>query len=399
MKKGKENKPHIGIFGRRNYGKSSFINAVTGQNIAIISDVPGTTTDPIKKSIEIAGVGPVILIDTAGIDDIGELGQKRIEKSINTISTIDLGIIIINNNFWDTEEENLVKQFKEVNIPFFVVHNKSDIEQLNKDFQVQIEQKYNTIVVEFSSAKPNNDLIVQAINKFLPESAYKSKTLIGDLLQYGDIVLLITPIDSAAPEGRLILPQVQLIRDVIDNNAVSIVLKETEVEYFFKTHQNIKPKLVVTDSQIFNHAAAIVPNEIMLTSFSIILARQRGDFIAYLEGTPKISDLQDNSKILILESCTHHVSCDDIGRVKIPKWLREFTGKQLEFDVVSGLSDLQRNIEEYSLVVQCGGCVITAKQIAGRLKPAKDAKIPITNYGMCIAYCMGIYQRAIQPFM
>jgi [FeFe] hydrogenase H-cluster maturation GTPase HydF len=398
MARGKSNNPHIGIFGRRNYGKSSFINILTGQVIAIVSDIAGTTTDPVKKTIEISGIGPCVLIDTAGIDDSGELGKKRMQATQRTISTIDLAIVIITNNVWDNVEQYLVKELSEYQVPFIIVHNKSDLLPLQSNYKLFLEQKYNTSVIDFSVFAPDINSIINLIRSKLPESAYRTNTLIGDLISSGDTVLLITPIDNEAPEGRLILPQVQLIRDVLDNDAVAVVLKEREVDDYLRTTIK-KPALVVTDSQVFLKASGSLPPEIPLTSFSIVLARQRGDFAAYLKGTPQISNLKNNDRVLILESCSHHVSCDDIGSVKIPRWLSHFTGKKLEFDLVSGLTSLSGSIEDYSLVVQCGGCMITAKQIAGRLDSAKKKNIPLTNYGMCIAYCMGIYDRAIAPFV
>lgn len=398
MNKGKEHKPHIGIFGRRNNGKSSFINALTDQDIAIVSDIAGTTTDPVKKSIEIMGLGPAVLIDTAGMDDSGELGMKRTEKTLKTITQIDLAIVIITQNTWGKEELSLIEQFNELNIPFFIVHNKSDRQPLQTQLRQKLEEEFQTRVIDFSCLTPEINEIVQAINQTLPESSYRINMMIGDIIQKNDFVVLITPVDSEAPEGRMILPQQQLIRDVIDHDAIAIVLRENEADYFF-SNMPVKPSLVITDSQMFGKVSAIVPTHIPLTGFSVVLARQKGDFQAYLEGTPKIDTLKDGDRILILESCTHQVTCDDIGRVKIPRWLREFTGKKLEFDIVSGLSTIQRPIDEYSLVVQCGGCMITAKQIAGRLFTAKKANVPITNYGMCIAYCMGIYDRAIAPFL
>jgi [FeFe] hydrogenase H-cluster maturation GTPase HydF len=399
MTKGKDIKPHIGIFGRRNNGKSSLINILTGQQIAIVSDTPGTTTDPVKKSMEIKGIGPVVLIDTAGIDDIGELGNLRIKKSLNILKTIDLGILIITANEITEYEQNLVNLLMADSIPFFVIHNKSDIEPLNNDIAGIVKNKWKTEAIDFSALNSLQvDDLVILIKKYMPETAYINPSLIGDLLSYGDIVLMITPIDIEAPEGRMILPQMQTIRDILDNDCVAIVLKEREVDAFLRK-TGIKPKLAVTDSQVFLKAAASVPDDVPLTSFSIILARQKGDFNNYLLGTPKISELKDGERVLILESCTHHVSCDDIGRVKIPRWMSSFTGKKLEFDTVAGLSDLPRDIKEYSLVVQCGGCMITRKQLFGRLKPAIDAGIPVTNYGMAIAYVHGIYNRAIAPFI
>ena len=399
MTKGKESKPHIGIFGRRNNGKSSFINRLAGQEIAIVSDFAGTTTDPVKKSFEITGFGPVILIDTAGIDDAGELGNKRIEKTLASIKTIDLAILVITENTFGDYEKMLIEEFKKVDTPFFIVHNKSDIKQLTDNSRTLIVSQTNANIIEFDTIKADNlEKLVRLIKTTIPESAYKSPSLVGDLLSYGDIVLLITPIDIEAPAGRMILPQVQAIRDILDNDAVAIVLKEREVDAFLRKTK-IKPALAITDSQIFTKADASVPRNIPLTSFSTVLARYKGDFESYLKGTPKISDLKDGDCILVLESCTHHVSCDDIGRVKIPRWLSNFTGKKLEYEVVSGLDKLPRDIKEYALLVQCGGCVITRKQLINRLKPAIDAGIPVTNYGMAIAYVQGIYDRAIAPFV
>jgi [FeFe] hydrogenase H-cluster maturation GTPase HydF len=398
MTKGKDIKPHIGIFGRRNNGKSSLINILTGQQIAIVSDTPGTTTDPVKKSMEIKGIGPVVLIDTAGIDDAGDLGNMRVSKSLLTIKSIDLGILLITANEITAFEQNIVKIFIDNSVPFFVVHNKSDLEPVNDRTIQKVKKEWQTEIIDFSTL---NDLqlddLVGMIKNNMPESAYVNPSLIGDLISYGDVVLMITPIDIEAPEGRMILPQMQTIRDILDNDCVAIVLKEREVDAFLRKTA-IKPKLAITDSQVFLKAGAAIPEDIPLTSFSIILARQKGDFENYLLGTPKISELKDGDRILMLESCTHHVSCDDIGRIKIPRWISSFTGKKLEFDIVAGLSELPRDIRDYSLVVQCGGCMITRKQLINRLKPAIDAGIPVTNYGMAIAYVQGIYNRAIAPF-
>jgi [FeFe] hydrogenase H-cluster maturation GTPase HydF len=401
MAKGRETKPHIGIFGRRNNGKSSLINALAGQEIAIVSDVAGTTTDPVKKSIEIHGIGPVIMVDTAGIDDTGELGRKRIEKTQAALKTIDLAILVVINNTWNEHEENLVAKFREHDIPFVVVHNKSDLVPANPGFIGKIRTEYEAVVVDFSAAsndKRQVDMLVELMRRLMPESALLKKTIVGDLISYGDVVLLITPIDIEAPEGRLILPQVQVIRDVLDHDGVAVVVKEREVDAFIK-RMNPKPALVVTDSQVFLKADASIPKDIPLTSFSILLARQKGDFENYLKGTPKLAELKDADRVLILESCTHHVSCDDIGRMKIPRWLSNFSGKKLEYEVVAGLSSLPRDIKEYAIVIQCGGCVITRKQLISRLKPALDAGIPVTNYGMAIAFVHGIYNRAVAPFL
>ncbi len=399
MKKGKEIRPHIGIFGRRNSGKSSLINAMAGQEVSIVSDVAGTTTDPVSKNMEIGGLGAVVLIDTAGIDDEGMLGEKRIARSREVIKTIDLAILLITENNLGDFEFGLIEEFNKLDVPYFIVNNKSDLQTVSAELIAKTETELQTIVIDFSALnKAGIEPLVKQMRSFLPETAWKPGTLVGDLISYGDTVLLITPIDIEAPEGRLILPQVQVIRDVLDHDGVVAICKEREVDSFFKRMQP-KPKLVITDSQVFLKADASIPQEIPLTSFSIVLARQKGDFQHYIKGTPKIAELKDGDRILILESCSHHVSCDDIGRVKIPRWLSNFTGKKLDYDVVAGLNQVPRYIHDYALVVQCGGCMITRRQLVNRLKPAIDAGIPVTNYGMAIAYIHGIYDRAIKPFL
>ena len=399
MKKGKEIRPHIGIFGKRNSGKSSLINALAGQEVSIVSDVAGTTTDPVSKIMEIGGLGAVVLIDTAGIDDEGMLGEKRISRSRDVIKTIDLAILLITENSLGDFEFGLIEEFNKLDVSYFIVNNKSDLQSVSAELIVKIESELQTIVIDFSALnKTGIEPLVKQMRSFLPETARKPGTLVGDLISYGDTVLLITPIDIEAPEGRLILPQVQVIRDVLDHDGVVAICKEREVDSYFKRMQP-KPKLVITDSQVFLKADASIPQEIPLTSFSIVLARQKGDFQHYIKGTPKIGDLKDGDRVLILESCSHHVSCDDIGRVKIPRWLSNFTGKKLDYDVVAGLNQVPRDIHEYALLVQCGGCMITRRQLVNRLKPAIDAGIPVTNYGMAIAYIHGIYDRAIKPFL
>lgn len=394
----REAKAHIGIFGRRNYGKSSLINALAGHDVSIVSDTPGTTTDPVKKSIEIPGIGAAVLIDTAGIDDTGDLGAKRIDKSLKTIGIIDLAVLVIAGNQYGDFESGLIERFRKNGVSFFIIHNKQDIEPLDEKLKNLISGKYNVEVFDFSSRTGyNKEKLIQTIQQLLPDTAYKSKSLTAGLISYGDTVLLITPIDAEAPEGRLILPQVQVIRDVLDNDGIAVVLKEREADLYIKKMQP-QPKLVVTDSQVFLKADASIPKEIALTSFSILLARQRGDFDNYLKGTPYISKLKDGDKVLILESCTHHVSCDDIGRVKIPRWLTNFTGKNLVFETISGLGSLPDYLKQYALVIQCGGCVLTKKQVMGRVRPFVEAGVPVTNYGMAIAYLHGIYNRAVAPF-
>jgi len=397
--KGRESKPHIGIYGRRNNGKSSLINCLAGQDIAIVSDHAGTTTDPVKKSFEVNDFGPVILVDTAGIDDTGELGTKRVERTVNTLNIIDLALLVVTDNSWGEHEDELIRKFKEGDIPFIVIHSKSDIKEPTEEFKKKIISVTGTSLFEFSSLdKRNYEELISLIRTTIPEHSYKTTSLLGDIISYGDIVILITPIDIEAPAGRLILPQMQAIRDILDNEAVAIVLKEREVDAFLKK-TGIKPALAITDSQVFVKADASIPHEIPLTSFSIMLARFKGDFENYLKGTPKISELKDGDRVLLLESCTHHVSCDDIGRTKIPRWINSFTGKKIEYDVVAGLDSLVRPVNDYSLVIQCGGCMITRKQLHNRLQPAIRAGIPVTNYGMAIAYVQGIYNRAIAPFI
>jgi len=399
MNKGRESKPHIGIYGRRNNGKSSLINCLAGQDIAIVSDHAGTTTDPVKKSFEITGFGPVIFVDTAGIDDSGDLGNKRVERTLRTIKIIDLAILLVIDNFWGDYEDELVNIFKEHDVPYIIIHSKSDIQEPTARFKDKIKKLTGLIPFDFSVVdRRNYEELIDKIRDTIPEHSWKTPTLLDDLISYGDIVLLITPIDVEAPAGRLILPQVQAIRNILDNEAVAIVLKEREVDAFLK-RTKIKPALAITDSQVFVKADASIPPDIPLTSFSIMLARFKGDFDNYLKGTPAISALKDGDRVLLLESCTHHVSCDDIGRIKIPRWITNFTGKSIKYDVVAGLDILPRPITDYSLVIQCGGCMITGRQLHNRLQAAINAGVPVTNYGMAIAYTQGIYNRAIAPFV
>ena len=393
----KDRQAHIGIFGRRNYGKSTLINKLAGQEIAIVSEMPGTTTDPVKKSLEILGFGPVVLIDTAGFDDEGELGQKRMEKTDKTVSRIDLALLLVSDNLMAQHELQMIGKLKDYGVPFIAVYSKSDLSKPHVGFKEKVMSLGCSDFLVFNKDMDVTEL-TGSITRCIPESAFTNPSLLGGLIKPDDIVLLITPIDSEAPEGRLILPQVQAIRDVIDNNAVCIVLKETEVDNFLR-NTHIKPALAITDSQVFLKADASVPKDIPLTSFSIMLAHHKGDFISYLKGTPHLSKLKNGDRILLLESCTHHVSCEDIGRKKLPKWISNFTGKQHEFDVVAGFDNLPHPIGSYALVIQCGGCMISRKQLINRLKPAIDAYIPVTNYGMAIAYVLGIYERAVAPFV
>lgn len=391
--------PFIGIYGRRNNGKSSLINSLSFQETAIVSDVAGTTTDPVKKSIEMFGLGPVVLVDTAGIDDEGDLGRKRIEKTIKTIEQIDLAILVISNNVFGSFEEELIAFFQEFDLPFIIVHNKKDIEPCSASLKNQLFEIYQKEVLDYSCLDATmssvlSDLIIEKT----PKTAYTNPSLFSDLIDKSDVVLLITPIDTEAPEGRMILPQVQAIRDVLDNDAICVVVKETEVEAFLEKTK-IKPRIAITDSQIFKLADQLIPKDVALTSFSTLLARYRGDFEVYMQGTPYLSKLTAGDRVLILESCTHHTTCDDIGRVKIPNWLNYFTNQKIDYDIVAGLDKISRPITDYAIVIQCGGCMITRQQLRNRLHAAIKAGIPVTNYGMAIAYMNGIYERAMAPFM
>lgn len=400
MNKGKENKPHIGVFGRCNVGKSTLINSLVGQDIAIVSKQAGTTTDSVKKSMEIKGVGAVVLIDTAGIDDESELGKKRIEKALEVFSLIDLAIIVFTDSFFEKEEEELIDKCNKNSIPYILVHNKGDIKEINPIIKSLLEKKYKCQVIETKHGdKENNGIsyLTQAIQRAMPQTAYQHKGILDGLIEKNSVVLLVTPIDSSAPEGRMILPQVQLIRDVLDHDAINIVVKETQLEQTLKLFPN--PDLVITDSQAFESVSKIIPESIPLTSFSIVLARLKGEFLQYLKGTPEIENLKDGDRVLMLESCSHQASCEDIGRVKLPNWIKKYTNKDIEFEAVAGLSNINRPITDYAMIIQCGGCMVTQKQISSRLRPAIEAGIPVSNYGICIAYLNGIFNRATKMFI
>lgn len=396
--KGNELKPRIGIFGRRNYGKSSLINYLTGQNIAIVSDTPGATTDPVRKTMELGGVGPVIWIDTAGIDDFGSLGAMRVEKSLQELKQCDLAIIILSENRFEEPEETLVENCKKSNVPFLFVYSQSDRIAPDNVFIDSMKQKFGTTPYIYNISSDQFRLpLLGLIRDALPESAYRHQSLLAGVISPSDRVVMVTPIDSSAPEGRMILPQVQVLRDILDNDAVAIVCKETELQSTLSSMPS-SPNLVITDSQVFGMVSQMVPDSVPLTSFSIVLARAKGLFDEYIQGTSAINSLDDGDKVLILESCTHNVTCEDIGRVKLPKLLLKHTGKELHFDVVAGLTALQTPITDYALVIQCGGCVVTPKQLASRLAPAIDANIPVSNYGLALAFLNGIFHRAIRPF-
>ena len=392
----KDLKPHIGIFGRRNCGKSSLINLLTGQNIAIVSDTAGTTTDPVKKSLEIFGIGPCVLIDTAGIDDVGELGQQRVEKTMKVLEEIDCAILVITENNFGDPEKQLIARMKERAVPFFVVHNKSDQESLLAVVKAMIEKNYDTKVLNYSIIKDKDiSPLIEMLKSTIPESAYQRVSLLGGIIKPNEVVVLVCPVDSEAPEGRLILPQVMAIRDVLDNECICVVLKETHLQQYLETMP--KPALIVTDSQVFGFVSKIVPHDIPLTSFSIVMARLRGDFDNYVKGTPHLSQLKDGDTVLLLESCTHHSTCEDIGRVKLPRMILKFTGKDIKFEYVAGLSPIA-NPEKYAMAIQCGGCMSTRKQLLNRTNLFVDRGIPISNYGMALAYMNGIFGRVMEPF-
>ncbi len=369
--KGNELKPRIGFFGRRNVGKSTLVNFLTGQQIAIVSDTAGTTTDPVRKSMEIGGIGPVVLIDTAGIDDEGELGKMRVEKSMAALAEVDLALLLYTEGNYGEPEERVEQWCSEHGTPIIKVLTKA--------------------------APIDKEGLIELIKKALPESAYSGRSLLGDIINAGDTVVLVTPIDSSAPEGRMILPQVQVLRDLMDIHAQAFFCQPEELA---STLASLKepPALVVTDSQAFMKVAAIVPEEVSLTSFSVVLARQKGLFREYLEGTRTIGHLKDGDRVLLLESCTHNVTCEDIGRVKLPAALNKATGKNLLCEVIGGQSPLPSNLSQYALVIQCGGCVITAQQVKARLLPALEAGVPVSNYGLALAWCGGIFERATKIF-
>jgi len=390
---------HIGLFGRRNTGKSSVINQLTGQDLSIVSSMPGTTTDPVKKAVEIPGLGPVVLIDTAGTDDEGELGRQRIRKTQQAVLQVDMAIVVFCNNRFGKDEHRLVEQLQQLQIPFILLHNKSDEHPADESVAAELIERYHACFLDFSAKTGDKSgTLIQLLQKNIPVDFNKLPMLFDDMVKRGDLVVLVTPIDTEAPAGRLILPQVQAIREALNANCITVIVKEAEFEDLIR-HIKIAPALVITDSQLFGKIDKLIAPEIPLTSFSILLARQKGNFEAYLKGTPAIDILRTGDRILIMESCTHHSTCDDIGRVKLPRWLQEYTGCQLEFDIVSGLSEPPRPIDDYTLIIQCGGCMITRRQLLNRLQTAINANIPVTNYGMAIAYIKGSWNRSVEMFL
>ena len=387
---------HIGIFGKTNVGKSSFLNAITKQNISIVSEVAGTTTDVVEKSIELFPIGPVTFLDTAGIDDSTELGELRLEKTLQVIPRCDVAVIIIDADGLTDYEKTLIEKFGEFNIPYQIVINKYDISQIQSEKYNELLD-YTNIIIETSSINDKNivDKFVESIIKILPDEFINPPSILGDKVTKEDLVILVTPIDKEAPKGRLILPEVQTIRDLLDNDCMALVIQENNLEKALNL-LTVKPKLVVTDSQAFKTVDRIVPEDIDITSFSILFARLKGDLQTFLNGCKAIDSLEENDRVLILESCTHHTIEDDIAREKIPKLLQKKLGFNLKFEYKSG-HDFP-SISGYKLIIHCGACMTNRKEILSRILIANKKNIPITNYGMVISYCLGILDRAVKIF-
>ena len=397
MNQHRENKPHIAFFGRCNVGKSTLVNILTNQNTAIISERKGTTTDAVKKSIEMLEIGACVVIDTAGLDDNSDLGQKRIQKTQEVINLIYLAAIVISENNFSDYELQLIKVLDDKNIPYIIIYNKQDSCPIAETAKREVEKYCPDFICTHHNDEKAREKITALIKKHLITTPYGQKSILNGIINENDIVLLVTPIDVSAPKGRLILPQVKMIREILDNNGINIVVKPEQLEYTLN-NAVIKPKLVITDSQVFDTVNKIVPKDIYLTSLSILLAKEKGAFDDYLKGTPKLDDLKDGDRILMLENCTHQPTCEDIGRVKLPAMIKKYTGKNLSFTALAGLSQSEQKPEDYALVIQCGGCVATHKQLQNRLEPFKKANVPITNYGIAIAYMNGIFKRACEIF-
>lgn len=396
----KANRLHIGIFGKRNAGKSSLINALVNQEISIVSEVAGTTTDVVEKTMEFLPLGPVVFIDTAGIDDIGDIGsigEKRIEKTKKVFDRTDIAVIVCDSAGWDEYEISLFNEFKERDIPVLAVINKQDVQPIEQS-KLEIIEQY---VAEplLTSLKESREVVYKLKEQLIsvcPDDFITPPSLLGDIVKEGDTVVLVIPVDKEAPKGRLILPQVQVLRDLLDNKCKAVVAQEGELE---DALQNLKtpPRIVITDSQAFKAVSNIVPKEIELTSFSIIFARIKGDLKEFYNGAEAIDKLNDKDKVLICESCSHHQIEDDIARVKIPRLIKQKTGKEIIFEYHSG-HDFPENLSDYALLIHCGACMTNRKEVLSRILKCKKADIPITNYGISIAHCLGILQRAVTPF-
>jgi [FeFe] hydrogenase H-cluster maturation GTPase HydF len=390
------NRLHIGIFGKRNTGKSSFINALTGQSVSIVSDVAGTTTDPVGKAMEISGIGPVYIYDTAGIDDTGDLGALRVDRTKSIMGKINLAVVVSTYADFNEHDKALLAELKARNAKTVLVINKTDVFPSDSDVEKEI-RNYDIPSVAVSCLKGEN---LDAARKVIVEMGKtleaERSTIIGDIIGHGELVLLVVPIDLGAPRGRLILPQVQVIRDILDNDAAAIVVKEREIEYVLS---NLKhpPGLVICDSQVILKVSGDVPAGVKLTTFSIVFSRLKGDLARFVEGVKEIDRLGDGDKVLICEACTHHPLPDDIGRVKIPRWISHYTGKDIHFDVHAG-PILDRDITEYKLLIHCGGCMINRQEMLGRISVAQEKDIPMTNYGVAISYVHGVLKKALSPF-
>lgn len=387
---------HIGIFGKRNAGKSSLINAITGQNLAIVSEAKGTTTDPVYKAMELLPLGPVMIIDTPGIDDEGVLGSLRIQKAYQVLNKTDIALVIIDAAVGPSAEDlRLIERINTKKIPLLIVINKC--ETINEDKKTAYQALLSNGKLLFVSAEQKLNIfeLKEAIAQTVPADENKAQ-IVADLLSPSDFVVLVVPIDSAAPKGRLILPQQQTIRDILGADAAAIVVKENELT---NTLQNLgkRPKLVITDSQVFKKVAAETPADILLTSFSILFARYKGNLQTAVQGVTALDSLEDGDKILIGEGCTHHRQCDDIGTVKLPRWIKEYTGKNPEFIFTSG-TEFPLNLSPYKMIIHCGACMLNEREMQYRIKCAVDQNIPFTNYGITIAYINGILKRTVEPF-
>lgn len=397
MQRTKDQKPHIGIFGRSNVGKSSFINFLCDQEISIVSEQAGTTTDPVKKSMEIFGLGPAVIIDTAGIDDSGILGSRRVAVTMKVLEQIDLAVLIIANNQFGDFEISMIEKFKSVDLPFVLFSNKSDIHPLDKEELSRIELLAGQKCTLISTKNPvYKEVVLDDLKSAMPNNIYKSANLFEGLIGANAKVLLITPIDSEAPEGRMILPQMMAVRHVLDKKSTCMLIQTEQLQQTLDL--GIKFDLVVTDSQVFDVVTKILPKEIPLTSFSILFSRLKGEFHRMLQGTYHINKLKDNDRVLIMEACTHQVSCEDIGRCKLPRWLRNYSVKDLEIEVISGADKPKLDISEYSMAIQCGGCVATNKQLQNKIRPFVSAGIPVSNYGMTIALFNNSLNRVVEVF-
>ena len=381
---------HIGIFGKRNAGKSSVINAITGQNLAIVSDIMGTTTDPVSKAMELLPLGPVVIIDTPGLDDEGKLGRLRVQKSYQVLNKTDIAVLVVDAvQGILPEDEELLQRFREKDIPYLIVHNKTDLTP-------HILRKETDREIWVSAASGENiHALKEKISAMVPTSASEVR-IVADLLSPSDFVVLVVPIDSAAPKGRLILPQQQTIRDILEADAAAIVIKEHELKETLKSLGK-KPKLVITDSQAFEKVSDDTPGDILLTSFSILFARHKGILEDTVRSVRTVDNLEDGDKVLVCEGCTHHRQCDDIGTVKIPRWLQAHTGKKLDFSFVSG-TEFPDDLSAYKFIVHCGGCMLNEREVKYRMKCASDQNIPMTNYGILIAFIHGILKRSLEPF-